>query len=170
MPEHALHERIAQIIEPSLSDMGYELVRVRLSGGGRGLTLQVMAERADRVAMTVDHCAEISRTISALLDVDDPIDRAYDLEVSSPGLDRPLTRPAAFERFAGFEAKVETTEPVDGRKRFRGRLLGLSGDRVRLAPADGGDEAEIGLDIIDKAKLVITDELLASDLQASKAS
>ena len=170
MPERALEERIAQIVEPSLSDMGYELVRVRLSGGARGLTLQVMAERADRVAMTVDHCAEISRTISALLDVDDPIDRAYDLEVSSPGLDRPLTRPADFERFAGFEAKVETNEPVDGRKRFRGRLLGLSDDHVRLLLADTGAEAELSLSIIDKAKLVITDELLTSDLHAGKAS
>lgn len=139
--------------------MGFELVRVLLHGGQRP-TLQVMAERADRVPMTVEHCAEISRAVSALLDVADPIAGAYRLEVTSPGLDRPLTRRADFERFRGFEARVETEQPIDGRRRFRGRLLGLVDDQVRLQ-LDAGEQA-IPFDDIKKAKLVVTDEVLAA--------
>lgn len=139
--------------------MGFELVRVLLHGGQRP-TLQVMAERADRAPMTVEHCAEISRAVSALLDVADPIAGAYRLEVTSPGLDRPLTRRADFERFRGFEARVETEQPIDGRRRFRGRLLGLVDDQVRLQ-LDAGEQA-IPFDDIKKAKLVVTDEVLAA--------
>lgn len=150
-------ERIAEMIEPSLEALGYELVRVQLLGA-RKPVLQVMAERGDGRPMTVDDCAEISRTISALLDVDDPIAGAYDLEVSSPGIDRPLVRPKDFERFAGCEAKVQTAVPVDGRRRFRGRLLGMSGDVVRLALAEGG-EAALAFETIEKAKLVMPENL-----------
>lgn len=150
-------ERIAEMIEPSLEALGYELVRVQLMGT-RKPVLQVMAEHEDGRPMTVDDCAEISRTISALLDVADPIQGAYDLEVSSPGIDRPLVRRKDFERFAGCEAKVQTAVPVDGRRRFRGRLLGMSGDTVRLALAEGG-EAALAFETIEKAKLVMPDDL-----------
>ena len=148
---------IIPIIEPSLEAMGYRLVRVAFLGARRA-TLQIMAERLDGVPMTVDDCTEISRSVSALLDVADPIDSAYMLEVSSPGLDRPLTRPEDYDRFAGFEAKVELGQPLDGRKRFRGRLIGRSGDHVRMHAESG----EVLLPVADiaKAKLVITDDLL----------
>ena len=150
---------IAQIIEPSLDAMGYQLVRVMVMGARRA-TLQVMAERRDGEPMTVDDCADISRAISALLDVADPIADTYTLEVSSPGLDRPLVRAEDYDRFAGFEAKIELAEALDGRRRFQGRLLGRSDDRVRIATGTG--EVLLPLVGITKAKLVITDDLLAS--------
>lgn len=153
---------VERMIAPPLDAMGYALVRVRLSGGGRP-TLQVMAERRDGREMTVDDCAEISRTISAILDVEDPIAGAYVLEVSSPGIDRPLTRQDDFSRFAGHEAKVELSEPVDGRKRFRGRLIGLDGAHVRIAAEDG--ECLLPLPAIRSAKLVLTDALIAETLK-----
>ena len=153
------NRQVAELIEPTLSDMGFDLVRVLLHGGQRP-TLQVMAERADRVPMTVEHCAEISRAVSAILDVADPIAGAYRLEVTSPGLDRPLTRRADFERFRGFEARIETELPIEGRRRFRGRLLGVVEDQLRLQLADG--EQAIPYAGIRKAKLIVTDEMLAT--------
>ncbi|MDJ0949633.1 MAG: ribosome maturation factor RimP [Alphaproteobacteria bacterium] len=168
MSESALERRVAELVEPMLTGMGYELVRVRMSAGG-GRTLQIMAERADRSSMTVDDCADISRAVSALIDVEDPITGAYDLEVSSPGIDRPLVRPRDFERFAGYEAKIETRAPVDGRRRFRGRLLGLADERVRIRLADGSGEVALAVDMIEKAKLVVTDDLIAGDLHAAEA-
>ena len=155
-------ERIADIIEPTLDAMGYALVRVMLMGGRRP-TLQVMAERRDDAAMTVEDCAEISRTISAVLDVADPIAGAYMLEVSSPGIDRPLTRRADYDRFAGHVAKLELAEAKDGRRRWQGKLLGIDGDEVRLAVDDG--EARLPLAVVTKAKLVLTDELIAAHQQ-----
>jgi len=154
--------RIAAMIEPSLEAMGYALVRVSHTGGRRP-TLQIMAERHDGAGMTVGDCEEISRNVSALLDVQDPIASAYTLEVSSPGIDRPLVRPADYERFAGFEAKLELEHGLDGRKRFRGRILGQSGGRVRLVTEQG--EVELPFDDIHRAKLVLTDELLAAAQQ-----
>lgn len=155
-----VEDRISALIAPSLDAMGYDLVRVALQGRLRR-TLQVMAERRDRQAMTVEDCADISRQISALLDVEDPIEGAYDLEVSSPGIDRPLTRPKDFERFAGLEAKLETVAAVDGRKRFRGRVLGLGeGEMVRFA-ADDGETHAFAFANIARARLVLTDELIA---------
>jgi ribosome maturation factor RimP len=151
--------QVAELIEPTLCDMGFELVRVLLHGGQRP-TLQVMAERADRAPMTVEHCAAISRAVSAILDVADPIAGAYRLEVTSPGLDRPLTRRADFERFRGFEARVETEVPIEGRRRFRGRLLGVVDDQLRLQLEDG--EQAIPYAGIKKAKLIVTDEMLAA--------
>lgn len=151
---------VEAVIAPSLEAMGYGLVRV-LIGAGRRPTLQVMAERLDGQAMTVEDCAEISRAVSALLDVDDPLAGPYTLEVSSPGLDRPLMRREDYVRFAGRDAKVETREALEGRKRFTGRIAGLDGNSVRLATAEG--EVAIALDDIAKAKLLITDELLAAD-------
>ncbi|MEK9662531.1 MAG: ribosome maturation factor RimP, partial [Alphaproteobacteria bacterium] len=153
-------DRIVTIVESSLAAMGYELVRVMLRGGNRQV-LQVMIDRADGGEITVDDCAEASRAMSALLDVEDPISDAYELEVSSPGIDRPLTRPKDFERFAGLVARIELKQPVDGRKRFRGRLLGLADEAVRLADEDVPD-AEFSLPLagIVRAKLVMNDELL----------
>ena len=158
---------VVETIEPSLAALGFELVRVMISGRARP-TLQVMAERADRAPMTVEDCALISRTVSALLDVADPFPGAYELEVTSPGIDRPLTRRADFERFAGFEARLETHAPQDGRRRFKGRLLGVDGDQVRVRLSEGGEVA-IALDAVKKAKLVLTDELLAAARQERRS-
>jgi ribosome maturation factor RimP len=150
---------ITTMISPSLDAMGYRLVRVAFTGGRRP-TLQIMAERRDDVAMTVDDCAEISHSISALLDVADPIPTEYQLEVSSPGIDRPLISREDFARYAGYEAKIEVGRMIEGRKRFRGRVLGVSGDDVRIALPD----AEVALPFADivTAKLLLTDELLAA--------
>lgn len=149
---------VAELIEPSLRDLGFELVQVRLSGGTRR-TLQVMAEPLDPMRrMTVDDCAEISHAISAILDVEDPIPGAYTLEVSSPGIDRPLVRPVDFERHAGFEARVETAEPLAGRKRFTGLLEGLADGEVLLRQE--GELVRIPLAAVRKAKLTLSDALL----------
>lgn len=155
---NSIQDRIADLIEPSLSAMGYGLVRVQLSGGRRQ-RLQVMAERQDDANMTVEDCAEISRMLSALLDVEDPIPGEYTLEVSSPGIDRPLTRLADFDRFAGLEAKIETRLPVDGRRRFKGRLAGTDGNDISLQDETG--TMTIAFADVQKAKLIMTDELLA---------
>jgi ribosome maturation factor RimP len=151
--------QIARIIEPSLDAMGYRLVRLMQTGGQHRPTLQIMAERCDDAPMTVEDCAQISRSVSALLDVADPIAGAYLLEVSSPGIDRPLVRPEDYDRFAGFEARIDLAEPLDGRKRFRGRLLGREGGDVRLAVEAA--EVRLPLAAIARAKLVLTDDLLA---------
>jgi ribosome maturation factor RimP len=150
-------ERIEQLIAPTVEGMGFSIVRVQLSGGDR-LRLQVMAERQDGQAMVVDDCADMSRAISAILDVEDPIAEAYTLEVSSPGIDRPLVRPRDFERYAGHEARVETNVSVNGHRRFRGRLLGLKGDVVLMSVE--GEDIVVPFSAISKAKLVLTDELL----------
>lgn len=151
---------IARLVEPTLNGMGYELVRVQFGGGDRRPTLQIMAERVDRRAMAVEDCAEISRVLSALLDVEDPVPGSYQLEVSSPGIDRPLLRAADYERFAGFEARLELRQPVEGRRRFRGRLAGTENGHVRVVEPAG--EFRLPLDEISKAKLVLTDELIAA--------
>ena len=158
-----LERRIAEMIEPSLEGMGYELVRVLMQGRQKPV-LQIMAERKDGAAMTVEDCADISRQISALLDVEDPIEGEYSLEVSSPGIDRPLTRPKDYETYAGFEAKLETSEPLEGRKRFRGKLLGLDEHGCVKLVADGVEWA-VPLTIVKGAKLVLTDELIAAAMQ-----
>jgi ribosome maturation factor RimP len=158
-----LEQRIATMIAPSLSAMGYDLVRVLMQGRQRPV-LQIMAERQDNKAMTVEDCADISRQISALLDVDDPIEGAYSLEVSSPGIDRPLTRPVDYERYAGFEAKLETAEPIDGRKRYRGKLLGIDEQgQIRIAADEGS--WTIPFAAVKSAKLVLTDDLIAAAQQ-----
>ena len=158
-----LERRIAEMIEPSLGGMGYELVRVLMQGRQKPV-LQIMAERKDGAPMTVEDCADISRQISALLDVEDPIEGEYSLEVSSPGIDRPLTRPKDFETYAGFEAKLETAEPIEGRKRFRGKLLGLDEHGCVKLVADGVEWA-VPLTIVKGAKLVLTDDLIAAAMQ-----
>ncbi len=156
--------RVEAIIAPSLEAMGFEVVRVRLSGSQTPV-LQVMAERPDGT-MTIEDCAEVSRAVSALLDVEDPIKSAYNLEVSSPGIDRPLTRLRDYERYAGFEARIETRRPVDGRKRFRGKLLGIDAENIKLATDTG--EVLLPFAEIDTAKLVLTDELITASLKQSK--
>ena len=157
--------RIAQAIEPPLAAMGYRLVRVVLTSGRRA-TLQVMAERLDDEPMTVEDCAEISHSVSALLDVADPIPGAYLLEISSPGIDRPLVRAEDYDRFCGSQAKIELARPLNGRKRFRGRLLGTSGGNVRLATEIG--ETELPLDAVARAKLVLTDDLIGAARRSRK--
>ena len=154
---------VARLIEPSLEAMGYQIVRVQISGGHHRPTLQVMAERADGGGMTVEDCTQISRAVSALLDVADPLPTAYTLEVSSPGIDRPLVKPRDYERFAGHEARLETRWPIGGRRRFRGKLVGLEGDAVRVATPEGDVALPIGE--IESAKLVLTDELIAASLR-----
>ena len=150
---------IAQLIEPSLDAMGYRLVRVVMTSSRRA-TVQIMAERLDDLPITLDDCAQISHSLSALLDVADPIDGTYTLEISSPGIDRPLVRIEDYDRFSGFEARIELAMPVDGRKRFRGRLLGTSAGAVRLL-TDAG-ETRLPLDAVARAKLVLTDDLIAA--------
>ena len=129
--------KIAEMIKPVLDGLGYGLVRALLYGGER-LRLQIMAERLDDAPMGVEECAAISREVSAHLDKDDPIDSAYTLEVSSPGIDRPLTRPEDFDRFKGRAAKMELTTAIDGRKRFAGRVLGLDGENVLFYDEESG--------------------------------
>ena len=150
---------IETLIAPSLEAMGYRVVRVAFTGGRRA-TLQVMAERRDEAAMTVEDCATVSHSVSALLDVADPIASAYMLEVSSPGIDRPLVKREDFQRFAGLEAAVELAQPRDGRRRFRGKLAGVEGDDVRLDL--GAEQVMLPLAAIARAKLVLTDELIAA--------
>lgn len=147
-----LTDRIAETIEPALAAMGYEIVRVQLGGGRRSPTLQIMCDRLDGQGLTLDDCAEISRLASAVLDVEDPIAGEYTLEVSSPGLDRPLIRPKDFDRFVGCEARIELSLPVDGRKRFRGVLRGLEGETVLLETGDG--PCRLALPDIEKARLI----------------
>ncbi|MGE0734464.1 MAG: ribosome maturation factor RimP [Alphaproteobacteria bacterium] len=153
-----LMSKVEGLIRPTLEAMGYDLVRVQIMGGGRPV-LQIMAERLDGGGMTVDDCADISRAVSAVLDVEDPIPSAYALEVSSPGIDRPLVRLADFDRFAGYEAKLEMKQPINGQRRFKGKLAGTDGDDVRMETETG--PVRVKLALIQRAKLVLTDELLA---------
>jgi ribosome maturation factor RimP len=160
----AVESEIERLVAPALDAMGFTLVRVKVTGlGGERRTLQIMAERGSDGGITVDDCAAISRAVSALLDVEDPIHGHYTLEVSSPGLDRPLVHERDFERFAGFEARVETRQPIDGRRRFRGQLAGISGGKVCIVL--GADKVHIPFTEISAAKLVLTDELLAAAQQ-----
>jgi len=151
--------QVAEMILPSLTELGYELVRVQYAGN-TSKVLQIMAERVDRVDMTVENCAEISRVVSALMDVEDPISGQYHLEVSSPGLDRPLTRLEDFTRFSGYEIKLETSMPMDGRKRFRGVLTGLTEGGDIAMTLDDKSEVAIPFQNFVRAKLVLTDDLI----------
>jgi len=161
-----LLRRIEDIVGPTIVGMGYELVRVAMSKGG---TLQIMIEPADGRAMDVEACAVLSRALSAVLDVEDPMPGSYTLEVSSPGIDRPLTRPKDFARWAGHIARLETAEPVEGRRRFKGTLLGLEGDLVKLRLEDG-KEAEVPLSVVSRAKLEMTDALIEEHRLAQQGS
>jgi ribosome maturation factor RimP len=151
---------IERLVGPSLEGMGFRLVRVTFGGGHRPV-LQVMAEPLDGSAMTIEHCTDVSRVVSALLDVEDPIPGNYQLEVTSPGIDRPLVTREDFRRFAGFEAKLELARPVDGRKRFRGRLDAID-DEGRVGIVEEAGAVKLPFEEIIKAKLVLTDELIAA--------
>jgi ribosome maturation factor RimP len=163
--------RVAAIAEPVIEGLGYRLVRVRISGLA-GCTVQIMAERPDG-SMTIEDCEAVSRALSPVFDVEDPIDRAYRLEVSSPGIDRPLVRRSDFDRYAGHVVKVEMAVPIEGRRRFRGVLLGAHGDAARIRRDDAASgEAEILLSFDDmaEARLVLTDALIAESLKRGKAA
>ncbi|KQI70343.1 ribosome maturation factor RimP [Loktanella sp. DSM 29012] len=160
----AIDRRIAEIITPVVEDLGYEIVRIRLMSG-KETTLQIMAQKPDGT-IEVDDCGKISTAVSAVMDVEDPILDAYTLEVSSPGIDRPLTRLKDFEQWQGFEAKIETDELIDGRRRFKGELAGVEGDEVLIEIEEG----TIGLKFewLSDAKLVLTDDLIREALKGRK--
>ncbi|MBA84087.1 ribosome maturation factor RimP [Thalassobius sp. S69A] len=166
----AIDRRLAEIVGPVIEDMGFELVRVRLMGGKTN-TLQIMAERPEG-GIEVDQCADISTAVSALLDVEDPLVDQYVLEVSSPGIDRPLTRMKDFETFEGYEAKLETADMVAGRKRFKGELAGTEDDEVLINIEEHGETVTVGLkfDWLADAKLVLTDDLIKEMLRQRKAA
>jgi ribosome maturation factor RimP len=167
--ESGLAARVAHIVEPALADLGYRLVRVRVSGLN-GCTVQIMAERPDGT-MPIDDCEAASRALSPLLDVVDPLDRSYRLEISSPGIDRWLVRRSDFERHVGEEVKIEMAVAVAGRRRFRGRLAGVDGDlaRIHIEGADEPREALLPIEQMLEAKLVLTDDLIAQVLRRGKA-
>jgi ribosome maturation factor RimP len=169
--EPGLPARVATIVEPVLHQLGFRLVRVRVSGA-EGCTVQIMAERPDG-SMTVEDCEEVSRALSPVLDMADPIDRAYRLEISSPGIDRPLVRKSDFDRYSGHVVRIEMTMPVNGRKRFKGTLAGTEGEAARVLRDDAdGEDATVLLPIEDmgEAKLVLTDELVTEALRREKAA
>ena len=169
--EPGLPARVAAIVDPVLHQLGFRLVRVRVSGA-EGCTVQIMAERPDGT-MSVEDCEEVSRALSPVLDVADPIERAYRLEISSPGIDRPLVRKSDFDRYSGHLVRIEMSMPVDGRKRFKGTLAGTEGDAARLLRDDAeGEDATVLLPIEDmgEAKLVLTDELVTEALRREKAA
>ena len=166
----SLADRIASLCAPTLTDLGYEIVRVAVLGRDRP-TVQVMADRADGSLIGVEDCERISRAIGAVLDVEDPMPGAWSLEVSSAGIDRPLTRVKDWNRFAGHLARVDMAIPVGGRRRFSGTVLGADGHAARLRLDDGSDAA-LPLADIRRAKLVLTDELIAASapLPAARAN
>jgi ribosome maturation factor RimP len=164
--------RVAAIAEPVIESVGYRLVRVRISGGD-GCTVQVMAERPDGT-MKIEDCETVSRALSPVFDIADPVDRAYRLEVSSPGLDRPLVRRSDFDRYAGHLVKIEMAVAVDGRRRFRGTLLGTEGEMARIlrddVTAQEPQEVLLPIEDMSEAKLVLTDALIAESLRRGKAA
>jgi len=164
--------RVAALAEPVLASLGYRLVRVRISGSA-GCTVQIMAERPDGT-MRIEDCEAASRALSPVLDVADPIETSYQLEISSPGIDRPLVRRSDFDRYAGHVAHVEMQAPIDGRRRFRGELIGTAGEcaRIRHSDAAATESSEVLLPIDDmmEAKLVLTDMLISESLRKSKQS
>tara|TARA_B100000212_G_C27153842_1_gene438682 strand:+ start:107 stop:682 length:576 start_codon:yes stop_codon:yes gene_type:complete len=159
-----VEKKLLELINPIIIDMGFELVRLRLMSG-KEVTLQIMVARPDGF-INVDECADVSTAISALLDVEDPIIDSYSLEVSSPGIDRPLTRIKDFEEFEGYDARLETLELIDGRKRFKGTLAGTNGSEIMI----NLDEGTIGLEFewLAEAKLILTDELIKEMLRQRK--
>lgn len=163
MQETPLAQNIRAICSASLEAMGYRVVQVRFMDSKQRRTLQIMAERLDEAMMSVDDCAQISHTVSALLDVEDPISDAYQLEVSSPGIDRPLMSREDFTRHLGHTAKVETHLPVDGRKRFKGDIAAAEADAAVLAMEDG-TQARIPWECVASAKLMMTDALVREHL------
>lgn len=170
--EPGLPARVASITEPVIEELGYRLVRVKVSSAEEA-TVQIMAERPDG-SMTIEDCETISRALSPVLDANDPMEKAYRLEISSPGIDRPLVRKSDFDRYGGHLVKIEMELPVDGRKRFRGHLAGTDGNTARLTRDDvaEGEAADVMLPIEDMtdARLVLTEELVREALRGEKAA
>jgi len=174
--EPGVSARVATIAEPVIEQLGYRLVRVKVSAAD-GCTVQIMVERPDGT-MVVEDCETVSRALSPVLDMADPIDKAYRLEVSSPGIDRPLVRKSDFDRYAAHLVKIETEIPIDGRKRFRGLLIGTEGEAARIRQDDKKDDTEAGgaaeillpIEEMSEAKLVLTDELVTEALRRGKAA
>lgn len=168
--EPGVAARVAAVAEPVIEGLGYQLVRIRISGEA-GCTVQIMAERADGT-MLIEDCEAISRALSPVLDIADPIQRAYRLEISSPGIDRPLVRKSDFERYAGHLVKVELLTPHNGRKRYRGTLHGIEGDHVRIVRDDARMEQDrdvsLAMEDISEARLVLTDELIAESMRRGR--
>ena len=169
--ETGVAARVAAVVEPAIEDLGFRLVRVKVSGQD-GCTVQIMAERPDGT-MSVEDCEAVSRALSPLLDLEDPLPQAYRLEISSPGIDRPLTRRGDFERWTGHEAKIELDVPLNGRKRFRGHLRGVEGEEavIELSDVKEGEEKLFRLPLADigDARLVLTDELIREALRRGSA-
>lgn len=165
--ENGVAARVATIVEPVLDGLGFRLVRVKVSSTN-GCTVQIMAERPDGT-MTVEGCEAVSRAVSPVLDLEDPLPQAYHLEISSPGIDRPLVRASDFSRAAGHEAKIEMAVPLDGRKRFRGLVRGIEGDTVALELSDAKEGADrivrLPLGDLGEARLVLTDALIRESLR-----
>ena len=177
--EPGLSARVASIAEPVIEQLGFRLVRVKVSSA-EGCTVQIMAERPDGT-MVVEDCETISRALSPVFDVTEPVDRAYRLEISSPGIDRPLVRKSDFDRYAGHLVKIETEIPIEGRKRFRGLLIGTDGEAAKLRQEDAkedtkenagvtGVEVLLPISEISEAKLVLTDELVRQALRREKSA
>jgi ribosome maturation factor RimP len=170
--EPGMGARVSAVAGPVLQGMGYRLVRIKISGEA-GCTVQIMAERPDGT-MQIEDCEAISKALSPVLDIADPIDRAYRLEVSSPGIDRPLVRRSDFERYAGHLVKIEMAVPHEGRKRFRGTLQGVEGEAIRLhrddVRADDDPDVLLVMEDISDARLILTDELIEESMRRGKAA
>lgn len=167
LAEDTIEIKVLDMLSPSIQSMGYEIVRIKLNGSGAARALQVMIDRADEKAITVDDCEKVSKHVSALLDVDDPIQEGYNLEVSSPGIDRPLTRLKDFIRFSGFDAKIDSRIKIEGQGKFRGKLVGCEGEEILLdlnvvdmANPSVPKRVKINFNNVRSAKLVLTDELM----------
>jgi len=160
-----LEKKIEKIIAEPIEAMGYGIVRIKIDEGTKNKTLQIMSERKSDKRLGIDDCTKINRTVSALLDVEDPIEGEYNLEISSPGIDRPLVREDDFNEYAGKEVKINTNLPIEGRKKFKGKLTGMSENNVKvfLTTENGEEEVLIPYDNVASAKLIITDELLRED-------
>ena len=170
--EPGLGARVATVAAPVLEGMGYRLVRIKVSGEA-GCTVQIMAERPDGT-MQIEDCEAISKALSPVMDIADPVQRAYRLEISSPGIDRPLVRRTDFERYAGHLVKIEMAEPHEGRKRFRGKLGGIEGGGIRIARDDVRDDKDatvlLAMEDISDARLVLTDALIAESMRRGKTA
>jgi ribosome maturation factor RimP len=162
-----VEERVIALIEPTASGLGYRVVRVRLSGNRRK-RLQIMAERKSDGQMGIDDCGRLSRALSPVFDLEDPVQGEYDLEISSPGIDRPLMRIEDFERFIGFDAKLETAVPINNQRRWKGVIKAVDGDEITLVGEHG--EVNLKFSALSDARLVLTDKLIADDLKRAKAA
>lgn len=162
-----VEERVIALIEPTAAGLGYRIVRVRLSGNRRK-RLQIMAERVSDGYMGIDDCGRLSRALSPVFDLEDPIQGEYDLEVSSPGIDRPLMRIEDFERFKGYLVKLETAQMINGQRRYKGEIAAVDGDEITLATEHG--EVKLKFSALSDARLVLTDKLIEEDLKRAKAA